>query len=261
MSFLNIEFFSNCLFRPVQFKMIIPNDFNNMSQPVQKRKAETMKTLFLLHGISGAANNWVPEYLTSLYNFAIVMPSGENSFWVDGISTGHQFGTFLCVELVNYVRKTFGLALTAEDTYIMGLSMGGYGAIRAALAYPDTFSKVTALSPAMIIHSIAHMKENDPAEMCNYEYYRECFGNLDIIEESDHNPEVLIHKLVKEGKSLPEINIAIGTEDFLLERTRQFHQFLVNENIEHRYYESKGGHDPQFWAEYANKMIPLMFES
>lgn len=259
MANLMIEFYSNCLCRPVQFKMIIPNDFNTKWPPEQKRAGKPMKTLFLLHGYTGAAGNWVPEYLTTLYNFAIVMPNGENGFWVDGLSTGHAYGTFLTKELVEYVRRTFGLAMTAEDTYIMGLSMGGFGTLRAALACPDTFSKAVALSPAMIIHSAAHMAEDDPDAMANMAYYRECFGELETVEQSRHNPEVLVDELLKNGTPLPEMYIATGTEDFLLERIREFHNFLESRKVKHHYYESKGGHDMVFWDEYARKLVPELF--
>lgn len=127
MAHLTIDFFSNCLRRTVQFQMIIPGDFCNTWQIEQKRKGKRMKTLFLLHGYTGAAENWVPDNLSTLYNFAIVMPSGENGFWVDGPATGHQYGAFIGEELPDYIRKTFGLAMNPEETYIMGLSMGGFG--------------------------------------------------------------------------------------------------------------------------------------
>ena len=184
MAHLTIDFFSNCLRRTVQFQMIIPGDFCNTWQIEQKRKGKRMKTLFLLHGYTGAAENWVPDNLSTLYNFAIVMPSGENGFWVDGPATGHQYGAFIGEELPDYIRKTFGLAMNPEETYIMGLSMGGFGALHTALQYPETFGKVAALSSALIIHEIAHMQPGGSNEVANYEYYHGCFGDLDRIEIS-----------------------------------------------------------------------------
>lgn len=260
MAQLIIDFYSNSLCRPVQFKMIIPNDFSDHWEPEQKRKGQRMKTLFLLHGYTGAAGNWVPEYLAAMYNFAIVMPNGENGFWVDGISTGHKYGTFVAVELVDYIRKTFGLAMNADETYIMGMSMGGYGALRTALAYPDRFGKTAPLSSAILIHSKAHMKPGDPDEHANYEYYRECFGDLETIEQSRNNPEVLVDEILAEGKRMPEIFMACGSEDFLLDRNRAFHQFLEDRKVKHYYFESKGGHDVQFWDEYAKKFVIMMFD-
>lgn len=204
MAYYTIKFYSNSLKRGTTFEMLIPNDIRedipHEDTVYSKRK---MKTLFLLHGYTGCAGNWVPEYLAEKYNFAIVMPSGENAFWLDGISTGHKFCTFLGEELVGYVRKTFGLAMTAEDTYIMGLSMGGFGSLHTAFAYPDVFGKTAALSSALIVHSIAGMKEGEGNEVANYEYYRECFGDLDKVESSENNPEVLVKNLKDQGKTIP----------------------------------------------------------
>ena len=173
MASFNIEFFSNALKRPVTFKMFIPNDKNNEWSPELKRDGKPIKTIFLIHGYTGGAENWIPGDLATTYNVAVVMPYGENGFWVDGIATGRRYGTYLTRELVNYVRNTFHLAMSKEDTFIMGYSMGGYGALRAALACPDTFGKVVALSSALIIHEIAGMKEGDTNPVANYEYYRD----------------------------------------------------------------------------------------
>lgn len=260
MAYYTIKFYSNSLKRGTTFEMLIPNDIRedipHEDTVYSKRK---MKTLFLLHGYTGCAGNWVPEYLAEKYNFAIVMPSGENAFWLDGISTGHKFCTFLGEELVGYVRKTFGLAMTAEDTYIMGLSMGGFGSLHTAFAYPDVFGKTAALSSALIVHSIAGMKEGEGNEVANYEYYRECFGDLDKVESSENNPEVLVKNLKDQGKTIPEIFMACGTEDFLIENNRQFHTFLNECDIPHQYFESKGIHDMVFWNEYAIKFAEMMF--
>lgn len=235
--------------------MIIPNDVRN-DIPESMGK---MKTLFLLHDWTGDAWNWVPEYLAEKYNFAIVLPSGENSFWLDGISAGHKFCTFIGQELVDYIRRTFGLAMSPEETYIMGLSMGGFGALHTALAYPETFGKAAALSSALIVHDIAGIKEGYRDDKANYEYYRECFGDLDKVLESENNPETLVKKLKSQGKKLPEIFMACGTEDFLLENNRKFHDFLNENNVPHTYIESAGGHDMKFWDEYAVKFTEMMF--
>jgi len=259
MSQLSIEFYSKSLIRPVQFKMIIPNDINQDWNPEQKRKDKPMKTLFLLHGYTGAAGNWIPEYLTTTYNFAIVTPSGENGFWIDGISTGHKYATFLAEELVDYVRNTFHLAMSAEDTFVMGMSMGGYGALHTALAYPDRFGAAVALSSALIVKGLSTMAPGTGNSVANYEYYRECFGELDRVLESRNNPEVLVDEILASGAKMPRILMACGTEDFLLEPNRDFHSFLEKKNVEHEYYESKGGHDMVFWEEYAKKLVPMLF--
>ena len=256
-----IEYFSNALCRKTSFYAVIPNDLRtDLPGEETAHTRRPMKTLFLLHGYTGRSECWIPEDLLAKYNFAVVSPTAENSFYNDTGATGHQYETMVAVELVDYVRKTFHLALRPEDTYIAGMSMGGYGSLHLALAHPDRFSKIGALSSALIIKGVARMKPGEDNGMANYEYYRICFGDpLDQLESRDANPEVQIRELKAAGKAIPEIYLCCGTEDFLLETNRDFHAFLQKENVPHEYFESAGGHDMVFWNEYIVKILAWMF--
>ena len=257
MAYFRIDYFSGALRRSTSFEMLIPNDARE--KPADAAAEKPMRTLFLLHGYTGKAGNWVPEGLPEKYRFAIVMPTAENSFYLNGEATGRAYQTMLGEELVDYVRRTFGLAGSREDTYIAGLSMGGFGALHTGLAYPETFGKITALSSALIVHEVAAMKPGSGNQVANYEYYRECFGDPETLLERDENPEVLIRKLKAAGTPIPEIFMACGTEDFLLENNRQMHAFLNEEKVPHQYYESAGQHDMVFWREYITKAVEWMF--
>ena len=260
MATMEINLFLNSLRRMGSFKLLLPNDVRTDVPPEDNPyRARPMKTLFLLHGYTGMAENWVPEGLPEKYNFAIVSPTGENGFYLNGLSTGHEFQNLVGVELVDYVRRTFGLAQRPEDTCIMGLSMGGFGALHTALAYPETFGKAVGLSSALIVHGIAHMKEGEDNGMANYYYYRECFGDLETVEERDVNPEVLVKRLLAAGKKLPELYMACGTEDFLIEPNRELHRFLEEQGVAHEYHEGPGVHDMVFWKEWAAKAVEWMF--
>lgn len=262
MANVTIEFFSGALCRRVTFRMYLPNDIQPDEAAARSPYAKRpMKTLFLLHGYTGSAESWGMEELAKQYRVALVMPNGENGFWLDGASTGHRYATFVGAELVDYLRSTFGLAKTAEDTAICGLSMGGFGALHTGFAYPNRFGKVGAMSSALIVHEIAGMREGEENGIANYAYYRECFGDLETVEESDSNPEVLVRRLKEQGGRIPEIYLCCGTEDFLLENNRAFHRFLESISVEHRYTESKGAHDWGFWGEYSGKILRWMFGS
>lgn len=254
MAYITVKFFSKSLNRSTSFEMILPED---MGGDVSEKKE--MKTLFLLHGYTGSAGNWVPEYLTQKYNFAIIMPNGENSFWLDGLSTGHKFATLLGEELPEYISKTFRLTIDAKHTGIMGMSMGGFGALHTALKYPERFGKIGAMSSALIVHQVAQMKEGQDNGMANYEYYRECFGELKDVLASENNPETLVEKILAQKKEMPQIYMCCGTEDFLLSCNREFHVFLQEKDVEHRYEESKGIHDMVFWNEYTTPIMEWMF--
>ena len=258
MAYFRIEYYSRALHRETSFEVLIPNDYREgMPGPPEDRP---MRTLFLLHGYTGKAGNYVPFELPMKYHFAIVMPSAENSFYLNGLSTGHAFQTLVGEELVDYVRKTFRLAMNPEDTCIAGLSMGGFGALHTGLAYPRTFSKIGAMSSAFIVHEVAKMQPGHGNDVANYDFYRECFGEPSLVEESDNNPETLVRKLKAAGEKIPEIYLACGTEDFLIENNREMHRFLEAEGVPHEYHEAPGTHDMVFWTEHIQKIVRWMFE-
>ena len=260
MADLTITFYSNCLRRNTTFKMFIPNDKrDDIPMPESEYAKRPMKTLILLHGYTGDAGNWVNPELSVKYNFVVVCPNGENSFWLDGLATGHQFATFLGVELIDYLRRTFGLAKNPDDTFVMGLSMGGFGALHTAFMFPEVYGKCAAFSSALIHNEVAKLAPGENNDVANYDYYRECFGDPAKLHESDNNPEVLLKKLKSEGKKIPEIFMSCGTEDFLLDRNREFHAFLEKEGVNHTYEEWSGIHDMVFWSKSVERFVPDMF--
>ncbi|MCL2764736.1 MAG: alpha/beta hydrolase-fold protein [Treponema sp.] len=257
MANIKVELFSNSLVRWVAFEMYIPNDFRtDIPRPHNPYYDRNCKTVFVLHGYTGWGKGWDKIFeLAEKFNFALVFPSVENSFYLDMDATSGKYGTFAGSELIEYIRKTFGLCKTKEDTFISGLSMGGFGALRTGLAYPDTFGKIVALSSALIVHEIAGMKPSDSDKngIGNYYYYRNYFGDLDKLIKSDNNPETLVEKLIQQKINIPKIYMACGDEDFLLETNRRFHRFLLERNVNIEYIESNGGHDMDFWNEYFAK--------
>lgn len=255
MALAKVDFFSDALQRVVNFNILLPDDLT------------TCKTLYLLHGYCGNNMDWLMNSriseLSSKYNLAVIMPSGENSFYLDTKGTGKAFSQYIGNELVEYTRKVFGLSSLREDTFIGGLSMGGFGALHCALKYPDTFGKVFALSSALIIHTISNMKEDTPRpnEIADYDYYYSVFGDLAKLEESDNNPEILAKKLLQAKKALPEIYMACGTEDFLINENRMFKSFLDTHGIPVTYIEGAGAHDWHYWSQLLEPSIQWLFSN
>ena len=161
MALIQTTYFSKALSRNVTFTAVIPAPkmvFPGMPAPEKK----PFKTLYLLHGILGNHADWSScsriRMLAEEKNLAVMMPSGENSFYVDDEVRGNMFGEFIGVDLVEATREIFKLSDKREDTYIAGLSMGGYGAIRNGLKYCDTFSHVAGLSSALITYQAPELQ-------------------------------------------------------------------------------------------------------
>lgn len=264
MAFLEINFYSNALSRITSFHMVLPNDLPDVMKAGNVHYEREMKTLYLLHGFSGYNKDWMlgslAQDLAVKYNLAIVTPSGENSFYLDQKGTGRAYGKYVGEEIVSYVRKTFGLSDKKEDTFIGGLSMGGFGAIHTGLMYPETFGGMFGLSSAMIVNKIKGKQEGYQDEVADYDYYKAVFGDLNQLDNSENNPEYLIKRKLEMGEEIPGIYMACGTEDFLLSENREFHKFLDDHKIAHTYKESKGIHDWKFWNEYLEPAIMSMLQ-
>ena len=262
-----VKFRSNALARNGEFYVHLAEKnmppFMVQDNPHYKRKA---KTIILLHGYSGDCTDWLYNSAAAdfslKYNLNVVMPSGGLDFYLDKKATGHHYCEFIGEDLVNYLRDTFNIALTKEDTLIGGLSMGGFGALHTGLKYPETFGGIMALSSALIIYHLKDMKPNmaDPV-MANYEYYVNAFGDLEKAEKSDHNPEVLYKRNKKKGLQNPKIYMACGTEDFLLEPNHKMRDFLKKQKADFTYSEGPGMHNWDFWTPHAYEGIEYLLNN
>jgi putative tributyrin esterase len=187
-------------------------------------------------------------------NLAVVMPSAENSFYVDipsGKSPFGDFGAYVGQELVEITRKMFRLSPKRDDTFIAGLSMGGFGALRNGLKYTDTFGYIACLSGA--IHIFDEPGRNVISE-------DDCFGDIRAAARTDRNPRVAAEALFERIKTrgdtaFPKVYIACGTEDYLLRANRQFADFLKAIEVDVTYEEGRGKHDWDFWDAYIQRVL------
>lgn len=247
MAYGNLDFFSESLKRVTSIKYILPNEKDSA-------KSDKMKLLILLHGYNGNNSDWILNslicQLAERFHTCVIMPSGENSFYLDRPETGAKYATFVGEELPLYIRKTFSVTTEKAKTWIGGFSMGGFGALHTALQFPENFGKVFALSSALIVEEVINMKPGSNNGVANYEYFSSVFGEPKMLEHSVNNPKELVRNLVKNKSTIPEILMACGTEDFLLAQNRDFDKFLTENNVPHQYFESKGNHNFEFWNEY-----------
>ena len=83
--------------------------------------------------------------------------------------------------------------------------------------------------------------------LADYDYYREVFGDLDAVEKSDNNPEVLVEKLLAAGKTLPRLYMTCGDNDFLLQTNLRFVDFLKGKGVPVTFVQGTGEHNFGFW--------------
>ncbi|MCF0112203.1 MAG: acetylesterase [Erysipelotrichaceae bacterium] len=197
MALLTVNYRSQSLHRNVQFMVYLPTDDSRI--PVQP----PYKTYYLLHGMQYDCTAFPIQ--TSIIRkareqgIAVVMPSGENSFFTDHDTSSNRFETYVAKELVEATRSMFPLSHKREDTFIGGFSMGGFGAMRIGLKYHETFSRITTFSAAI------HFYETDPVDVVFDE--DQWIGGKAQTEHTDINPRVLATELARIKQDDPSVNV------------------------------------------------------
>lgn len=250
MSIVQVNFFSEALLRYVNFTAIIPIDKRSVDGEERRSKEKTMKTLYLLHGIFGCEYDWLTRSRIARWaqerNLAVIMPAGENKFYSDMEATGDNFGKFIGEDLVDFTRTMFRLSDKKEDTFIAGLSMGGLGALLAAFRYPDTFSRIGAFSSALILEK--YPEKSNTSDLRNKRSLLEAvIGPEEDYPGSENDYYSLAKQLCTDSKALPKIFMSCGLQDGLLEKSRQFHNYLSELGYSVDYNEENGNHEWDFW--------------
>jgi S-formylglutathione hydrolase FrmB len=256
MALIQADLFSQSLGRTVTINAVIPCD--KMYFDGIRREVKPFKTLYLLHGIFGNYTDWITGTRIQRWaqdrNLAVIMPSGENKFYVDNEKL-LDFGSKFIEELVYVTRDMFNLSHKREDTFIAGLSMGGYGAITNGLKYDSLFSHIAGLSSAMHIDDIVNADNSDPIPFMRRNYLESVFGNLGELKGSDKDPYFLAEKRKESEFELPEIYLCCGDQDSLFGANEKFKNHLEDLGYPVTWMHSKGGHEWDFWDEYILKIL------
>ncbi len=265
MALIQVNYLSKVLFRTVPLNVILPVDkISFETLDYQGVPEGGYPTLYLLHGLLGNYTDWVSGTRIQRWaedaGLAVVMPSGDNSFYIPGLAANSDYGKFVGEELPRVMRSMFPLSQRREDTFIAGLSMGGFGAIRNGMKYAETFSRIAAYSSGI------HLFEPDGFFSIAGEHT--VFGPIDEAKETDKNHYVVLEELktrVSAGEvEAPKFYMSCGTEDSLFAVNAKFRDLLLADGFDVTWDEEPRGHDWDFWDSQIKKTIdwlPLGAES
>ena len=199
-------------------------------------------TLYLLHGLSDDHTTWqrrsrIEWYVRDL-PLIVVMADGARNFYTDN-AEGPPYSHFFSHELPAFIERIFPARPDRAGRCIGGLSMGGYGAMRLALGYPDRYASATSHSGTLLAWRY------DPAfTSLGPDEHRRIFGTF--AEGSSHDL-ISLARMAGHNKLLPRLQIDCGSDDFLLESNRDFINELRENCIPFEYAEYPGNHDWDYW--------------
>ena len=249
MAIIEVNFISKCLMRVVTFNAIIPVD--KFGPQAENAEQKPLKTLYLLHGIFGNYTDWVNgtriQAWAEANDLAVIMPSGENRFYLDDEKSGELYGEFIGKELVEFTRKLFPLSDKREDTFIAGLSMGGYGTLKCVLQTPERYAGAAAFSAVADIEEFVAVQT--PAEKRELQAV---FGqSLEI--PADCNLLTLAEKA--DAARLPKLYMACGEQDTLYAANVRLADKLTALGADIRFEHWTGIHNWEFWDAAVRKAL------
>lgn len=220
-------------------------------------EAQPFPTLYLLHGRSDDHSAWqrrtaIERYVEGL-NLAVVMPEVGRSYYTD-MQTGQRYWTFISEEVPAVARHFFPLSDRREENYLAGLSMGGYGAFKLALTYPQRYAAAASLSGALdVVRLTGTELDAGQDELVHV------FGDPQSLAGSRNDLFALAESVLRSGKRLPKLYQWCGTDDFLYLDNRRFRKHLETLGVEVDYAEGPGGHEWSCWDAQIQQVLEWLF--
>jgi S-formylglutathione hydrolase FrmB len=250
---------SKILGHPVPYCVILPSDYDSS-------KAGDYPALYFLHGLgeneqlllNSGGMNMIQDLRDQkrIGEFLIIAPDGGRSFYIDSRDGKVRYEDFFIREFLPYIESHYRVRAERKSRGVTGVSMGGYGALRFALRYPNLFVAVSAHSPALI-ETLPNIKVSRDQAAAVAEVLGKAFGSpVDAAFWERQSP----FTIVKDGPRPAGLQIYFdcGTDDeFGFNKgNEQFHQLLTARGIPHDFHLYPGGHDWDYFAEH----LPASFE-
>ncbi|MBR6424513.1 MAG: hypothetical protein IKS29_00990 [Oscillospiraceae bacterium] len=238
MAVIKMNFLSQTLSMQTNVTICLPSfSFADLMQGREDVYVPGMKyqVLWLLHGFSGDDSDYVNFSNIVRYaddhKLAVVMPPAFNAGYTDqpGERAAKYF-TFVAEELPKLCRAFFPFSDAREDNFVAGLSMGGGGTFKLAMAHPENYAAAICMSGAGMDPSKPHPQFGEQVD--------------DGIE-----PWSLAAKNVADGKPLPKMYLTCGGNDAMaLVSVKDTHDYLTGLGYDSTYVEIPGyGHEWDFW--------------
>jgi putative tributyrin esterase len=240
---LRCDFFSEALSLSTSMTVLLPQRTTTQIGMAGAVTGGPPPVLYLLHGLSDDDTIWlrrtsVERYVAPL-GLAVVMPQVHRSFYTDEVYGG-RYWTFLSEELPELVGSLLRVSDRREDTFVAGLSMGGYGALKWALRQPGRFAAAASLSGALDVAGLRtrRTRPQDPR------LFERCFGDRELAGSDD---DLLGLLTAADPGTLPALRVSCGTEDELTEDNRRFVVAASSAGVPVTTDFGPGAHDWAYW--------------
>jgi S-formylglutathione hydrolase FrmB len=214
-----------------------------------------LPVVYLLHGGGEGFRDWSND--SDVAQFAeqgliLIMPEGNSSYYANSAERPKdRYEDYIITDVVADVESTFPVAKGRENRAIVGVSMGGFGAISLALKHPGLFAFAAGISPAIDVprrrFSIKRVKQ--------WQDHSAIFGKWGSNNRHDNDPFVLVRSANPD--TIPYLFLSCGEQEGLLPSVREFADLLRQRHFRYEFHQGPGGHNWNQW----NPHLPSLFKS
>jgi len=242
----DVTFFSSALNQNMQYRVYIPENI---------LLGARLPAVYLLHGCGTTFRDWSNYSDVGAYaadGFVLVMVDGTCSYYMnEALSPKDRYEDYFVRDLIADVESRFPVRPGRESRAIVGVSMGGFAAVKLALTRPDLFAFSGAISPAIDVPGRSFSWRRWSQSM----RFRIIFGPSGSDTRVRSDPFVLV-KSASPDKT-PYLYVTAGDQEPLLPPIRRFTTLLKARNYAYEFHTAPGGHD---WSEW-DQQIPGCFAS
>jgi S-formylglutathione hydrolase FrmB len=199
-------------------------------------------TVYLLHGYSGGYADYIKNTpaikdYADQYQLIIVCADGRNSWYLDSpVDSTWKYETYVSSELVGWIDQRYKTIGDRKGRAIMGLSMGGHGALSLAIKHQDVFGAAGSMSGGLDLRPF-------PA---NWEISKR-LGSYGT-NQASWNENSVMEMIPLLSTDQLALLIDCGEDDFFYPVNLKFHEQLKYYNIKHDFISRPGHHDWKYWA-------------
>lgn len=223
--------------------------------PAKIEPDRRLPAAYLLHGQDGHFTDWSNKTDVAQYasrGLILVMPQGDSSYYSNWVSKKRNaYEDYLVDDLIAEIESRFPALQTRAGRAMVGVSMGGFGAVRLALTRPELYCFVGGISSAVDV----------PSRPFNWKHisqsllFRSIFGPVGCERRRRHDP-FLLARTADRAKT-PYLYLTACDPERLLEPNRRFAALLAELSFAHEFHILPGQHR---WTDWAGQ-IGGVFES
>ena len=256
---------SRILKRPVRYCVQLPANYATAKDA--DGQLARYPVLYFLHGLGDneqtlfKTGGWtLIEDLRErqkISNFLIVAPEGRNSFYINAADGKDRYSDFFLQEFMPFIEKRYRVKPGRAGRAIGGISMGGFGALRMAFAYPQLFSSVSAQAPALILESPKNINAAARSGSPVVRALIGVFGNpINVAHWDGNNPFLLAKKNRVALRNLAIYFNCGQSDDYGFEKgAAALDKQLTEEHIQHEYHSYSGDHSLTYFLSHLGETM------